>query len=117
MLVPVTWECSFLSMKWTCLCSPGYRECNRHRGGFAPIKGWEGGWVFLGTSSYLHRLLHDVQFPRTRNGLRPASYLERAVHDIHVPFHGTQRKQQAVRDLSIGAARDDEPQHLQFAFA
>ena len=34
-------------------------------------------------------LLHDVQFPCARNGLRPALYLELAVDRVDVPFHRT----------------------------
>src|SRR6266487_4940155 len=104
------------------------KQCSRCPGGFTPIKGWEKGWVFLrskkegewqtaarGVSTRVG--LHDVEFPCARNGLRPALYLEFAVDRVDIPFHRAHRDHEPVRNLSIRAARDDQPQHLQLAFA
>src|SRR6266699_1505823 len=61
--------------------------------------------------------LHDIQFPGERNGLRPALHLELAVDRVDIPFYSTYGNYQSVRNFTIGVARDDQPQHLQLAFA
>src|SRR6266568_7673219 len=61
--------------------------------------------------------LHDVQFPGAHNGLRSALHLELAVDGVDIPFHRTQREDKPVGNLLIGAARDNQAQHRQFAFA
>ena len=61
--------------------------------------------------------LYNVEFPCTRNGLRPALHLELAVDRVDIPFHRTQRDHKPVRNFTIGVARDDQTQHRQLAFA
>ncbi len=84
-------------------------------------------WVFLhlkkegewetGARGVSSRMLDDVEFPCACNGLRPALYLEFCVDRVHIPFHCAHRDHQPVRNLSIGAARDNQPQYLSLAFA
>ncbi len=62
-------------------------------------------------------MLHDVEFPCSGYGLRPALDLELAVDRVDIPFHRTHCNHQSVRNFTIGVARDDQPQHLQLAFA
>src|SRR5207244_3360984 len=57
--------------------------------------------------------LHDVEFPCSGDGLRPALYLELAVDGVDIPFHGTHRNHEPVRNFTIGVARDDQAQYLQ----
>src|SRR5207248_1095378 len=97
------------------------------RVGLHPSKGGKRGWVFLRSTiskwvgnnckSESSRMLYDIQFPCACNGLRPALYLELAVDRVDIPLHGTHRNHQSVRNLSIGVARHNQPQHLQLAFA
>src|SRR5437764_4810256 len=62
-------------------------------------------------------MLYDIQVPGVLQGLVPALYLELAVDRVDIPLHGTHRNHQSVRNLSIGVARHNQPQHLQLAFA
>lgn len=99
---------------------------------FASIKGWEKRVGFSAPPArdaweranevllpgiHAQTLLHDVEFPCFRDGLRPALHLELAVDRVDIPFHSTYGNNQLGSNLSIGVARDDEPQYLQLAFA
>ena len=53
--------------------------------------------------------LHDIQFPCSGDSLRPALHLELAVDRVDIPFHRAHRDHEAVRNFSIGAARDNQP--------
>src|SRR2546425_3292463 len=75
-------------------------------------------WIALAVAGKNSQtLLHDIQFPCACNGLRSALYLKLAVERVDMPFHRTHLDEEPVRNFTIGVARDDQPQHLQLAFA